>query len=90
MIYFNIIIYHSFEERLAAQRKEREAATAELGFKKQLTREERLEKKKQRLAAIGKAFGLTTTLHYIEWVSMLLDICKYETILLENHFNWDA
>ena len=45
----------SFEERLAAQRKEREMATAELGFKKQLSREERLEKKKQRLAAIGKA-----------------------------------
>jgi len=45
----------SFEDRLAAQRKEREMATAELGFKKQLSREERLEKKKQRLAAIGKA-----------------------------------
>lgn len=44
----------SFEERLAAQRKEREMATAELGFKKQLSKEERLEKKKQRLAAIGK------------------------------------
>ncbi|CAL9123868.1 unnamed protein product [Musa textilis] len=45
---------NSFEERLAAQRKEREMATAELGFKKQLTKEERLEKKKQRLAAIGE------------------------------------
>ncbi|WOL15496.1 hypothetical protein Cni_G24277 [Canna indica] len=45
---------NSFEERLAAQRKEREMATTELGFKKQLTKEERLEKKKQRLAAIGE------------------------------------
>jgi hypothetical protein len=27
--------------------------TAELGFKKQLTKEEKFEKKKQRLAAIG-------------------------------------
>ncbi|KAK1277561.1 hypothetical protein QJS04_geneDACA020189 [Acorus gramineus] len=45
---------NSFEERLAAQRAEREMATAELGFKKQLSREEKLEKKKQRLAAIGE------------------------------------
>jgi len=29
--------------------------TAELGFKKQLTKEEKFEKKKQRLAAIGNA-----------------------------------
>lgn len=43
----------SFEERLAAQRKEREMANTELGFKKPLSKEERLEKKKQRLAAIG-------------------------------------
>lgn len=43
----------SFEERLAAQRKERELATAELGFKKPLSKEEKVEKKKQRLAAIG-------------------------------------
>ncbi|WCJ31782.1 Protein kinase superfamily protein [Euphorbia peplus] len=44
----------SFEERLAAQRKEREMAAAELGFKKPLSKEEKLEKKKQRLAAIGE------------------------------------
>ncbi|KAL5212568.1 hypothetical protein ABZP36_023415 [Zizania latifolia] len=44
----------NFEERLAAQRKEREMATEELGFKKQLTKEEKFEKKKQRLAAIGE------------------------------------
>ncbi|KAM7261918.1 hypothetical protein ACFE04_020995 [Oxalis oulophora] len=44
----------SFEERLAAQRKERELATQELGFKKQLTKEEKIEKKKERLAAIGE------------------------------------
>lgn len=43
----------SFEERLAAQRKERELATAELGFKKPLSKEEKLMKKKERLAAIG-------------------------------------
>ncbi|KAG2651807.1 hypothetical protein PVAP13_1NG316200 [Panicum virgatum] len=45
---------NSFQERLAAQRKEREMTTAELGFKKQLTKEEKFEKKKQRLAAIGE------------------------------------
>lgn len=45
---------NSFEERLSAQRKEREMATTELGFKKPLSRQERLEKKKQRLAAIGE------------------------------------
>ncbi|XP_062222978.1 protein ACTIVITY OF BC1 COMPLEX KINASE 8, chloroplastic-like isoform X2 [Phragmites australis] len=45
---------NSFEERLAEQRKEREMATQELGFKKQLSKEEKFEKKKQRLAAIGE------------------------------------
>ncbi|KAK2973862.1 hypothetical protein RJ640_002500 [Escallonia rubra] len=45
---------NSFEERLVAQRKERELATAELGFKKPLSKEEKIEKKKQRLAAIGE------------------------------------
>ncbi|KAG8383466.1 hypothetical protein BUALT_Bualt04G0016100 [Buddleja alternifolia] len=45
---------NSFEERLAAQRKEREMAKEELGFKKQLSKEEKIEKKKQRLAAIGE------------------------------------
>ncbi|XP_068636715.1 protein ACTIVITY OF BC1 COMPLEX KINASE 8, chloroplastic-like [Aristolochia californica] len=45
---------NSFEERLAVQRKEREMATAELGFKQPLSKEERMEKKKQRLAAIGE------------------------------------
>ncbi|XP_062007087.1 protein ACTIVITY OF BC1 COMPLEX KINASE 8, chloroplastic [Rosa rugosa] len=44
----------SFEERLAAQRKEREMATKELGFKKPLSKEERIMKKKERLAAIGE------------------------------------
>ena len=42
----NIIIV-SFEERLAAQKREREMATSELGFKKQLSREEIFEKKRQ-------------------------------------------
>ncbi|KAK6150483.1 hypothetical protein DH2020_015415 [Rehmannia glutinosa] len=45
---------NSFEERLAAQRKEREMAREELGFKKPLSKEEMTEKKKQRLAAIGE------------------------------------
>ncbi|XP_020110266.1 uncharacterized protein LOC109725478 isoform X1 [Ananas comosus] len=49
-----LFFLNSFEERLVAQRKEREIASTELGFKKQLTREEKLEKKKQRLAAIGE------------------------------------
>ncbi|XP_031281379.1 protein ACTIVITY OF BC1 COMPLEX KINASE 8, chloroplastic [Pistacia vera] len=45
---------NSFEERLAAQRREKEMATAELGFKKPLSKEEKIQKKKQRLAAIGE------------------------------------
>ncbi|CAI0554635.1 unnamed protein product [Linum tenue] len=45
---------NSFQERLAAQRREREMATAELGFKKPLSKEEKLAKKKERLAAIGE------------------------------------
>ncbi|PKA51584.1 putative aarF domain-containing protein kinase [Apostasia shenzhenica] len=45
---------NSFEERLAAQRREREMGSAQPGFKKQLSREERMQKKKQRLAAIGE------------------------------------
>lgn len=45
---------NSFEERLAAQRRERETATAELGFKKPLSKEEKMMKKKERLAAIGE------------------------------------
>ncbi|KAH8502891.1 hypothetical protein Peur_066720 [Populus x canadensis] len=44
----------SFEERLAAQRREREMETAQLGFKKPLSKDEKIEKKKQRLAAIGE------------------------------------
>ncbi|KAL4197664.1 hypothetical protein AMTRI_Chr04g252250 [Amborella trichopoda] len=44
----------SFEERLAAQKKEKEMATTELGFKKPLSNEDRLQKKKERLAAIGE------------------------------------
>ncbi|KAF3440447.1 hypothetical protein FNV43_RR18731 [Rhamnella rubrinervis] len=45
---------NSFEERLAAQRREREMATTELGFKKPLSKEEKIMKKKERLAAIGE------------------------------------
>ena len=61
LVFIRLLLFFtfSFEERLAAQRKEREMASAELGFKKQLTKEERLEKKKQRLAAIGEAYGLS-------------------------------
>ncbi|KAH1237125.1 Protein ACTIVITY OF BC1 COMPLEX KINASE 8, chloroplastic [Glycine max] len=45
---------NSFEERLATQRREREMATAELGFKQPLSKEEQVMKKKERLAAIGE------------------------------------
>ncbi|KAG5000179.1 hypothetical protein GLYMA_08G140900v4 [Glycine max] len=45
---------NSFEERLAAQRREREMETAELGFKQPLSKEEQVMKKKERLAAIGE------------------------------------
>jgi hypothetical protein len=65
LAWINIICYFSnqlafgssFEERLAAQRAEKERMEAEakkLGFKKQLTKEEKTEKKKLRLAAIGE------------------------------------
>lgn len=36
-------------------------ATAELGFKKPLTKEEKIEKRKQRLAAIGKLLKLNNS-----------------------------
>ncbi|GBG69347.1 hypothetical protein CBR_g4041 [Chara braunii] len=48
---------NSFEERLAAQKADKEEAERlekELGFKKELSKEEKMEKKKQRLAAIGE------------------------------------
>ncbi|KAI3851749.1 hypothetical protein MKX03_018122 [Papaver bracteatum] len=48
---------NTFEERLAAQRKEKEelaAAEAVIGFKQPLSKEEKIAKKKQRLAAIGE------------------------------------
>ncbi|CAL5214484.1 unnamed protein product [Lathyrus oleraceus] len=44
----------SFEERLAAQRREKELEAAEVGFKKPLSKEEKVMKKKERLAAIGE------------------------------------
>lgn len=59
--------YCSFEERLAAQRKEREMATTELGFKKPLSKEEKLEKKKQRLAAIGNFCICCTFSLLVHW-----------------------
>lgn len=49
-----LFFLNSFEERLAAQRREREMETAQLGFKKPLSKDEKIEKKKQRLAAIGE------------------------------------
>ncbi|KAB2597295.1 aarF domain-containing protein kinase [Pyrus ussuriensis x Pyrus communis] len=49
-----LFFLNSFEERLAAQRKEKELATAELGFKKPLSKEEKIMKTKERLAAIGE------------------------------------
>jgi len=54
----SIFFFFSFEERLAAQKREREMATAELGFKKPLSKEEKVMKKKERLAAIGNGAGL--------------------------------
>lgn len=45
---------NSFEERLQSQKQEKETAKSELGFKKPLTKEEKVEKKKLRLAAIGE------------------------------------
>ncbi|XP_057416376.1 protein ACTIVITY OF BC1 COMPLEX KINASE 8, chloroplastic-like isoform X2 [Lotus japonicus] len=54
LIFYDFGMMGSFEERLAAQRREREEATAELGFKKPLSKEEKIMRKKQRLAAIGE------------------------------------
>ncbi|RWW26440.1 hypothetical protein GW17_00009176 [Ensete ventricosum] len=51
-------IYEKDPDRVI-QVKEREMATTELGFKKPLTKEERLEKKKQRLAAIGETYDVS-------------------------------
>ncbi|GAB2282936.1 Protein ACTIVITY OF BC1 COMPLEX KINASE 8, chloroplastic [Dionaea muscipula] len=45
---------NSFEERLSAQKRERDMETSELGFNRRLSKEERLQKKKKRLAAIGE------------------------------------
>ncbi|RZS12726.1 hypothetical protein BHM03_00044212, partial [Ensete ventricosum] len=64
-------IYEKDPDRVT-QVKEREMATTELGFKKPLTKEERLEKKKQRLAAIGETYDVS-----------ICRVCnKQETILL--------
>lgn len=49
----SILFLFSFEERLAAQRREKELEAAEVGFKKPLSKEEKVMKKKERLAAIG-------------------------------------
>lgn len=64
----------SFDERLAAQRKEKEMATAELGFKKPLSKEEKIVNKKERLAAIGNSPGLKFSIH---------DTALYLTIVME-------
>lgn len=50
---------------MAAQRAEKERMEAEakrLGFKKQLSKEEKAEKKKMRLAAIGELNSLPLTI----------------------------
>lgn len=54
----------SFEERLAAQRREKELAKSELGFKQPLSKEEKIMKKKERLAAIGNSSGLECTFEF--------------------------
>lgn len=71
----------SFEERLAAQRKEREMAKEELGFKKPLDKEEANEKKKQRLAAIGNLPNLTTHCY-----DSLFPLSLESTLLLQPMF----
>ncbi|BBH09278.1 Cytochrome P450 superfamily protein, partial [Prunus dulcis] len=63
-----------FDERLAAQRKEKEMATTELGFKKPLSKEEKIVNKKERLAAIGNSPGLKCSIH---------DTALYLTIVME-------
>uniref|UniRef100_A0A0C9S871 TSA: Wollemia nobilis Ref_Wollemi_Transcript_5534_2760 transcribed RNA sequence n=1 Tax=Wollemia nobilis TaxID=56998 RepID=A0A0C9S871_9CONI len=49
-----LFFLNSFEERLASQKKEKEKEESEVGFRKPLTKEERVQKKKLRLAAIGE------------------------------------
>lgn len=80
----------SFEERLVAQRKEREMAEAEaakLGFKKPLSKEEKIEKKKQRLAAIGNtllppSFAVRRGSLHCEFNSHIETLCSLEN---QNH-----
>lgn len=71
---------NSFEERLAAQRAEKErmkAEAAKLSFKKRLTKEEKAEKRKMRLAAIGKCG--TAYLDFHHWS---MERCGYDSIKL--------
>lgn len=53
-----LFFLNSFEERLVAQRKERELATQELGFKQQLSKEEKIEKKNSVLLQLGRIYWL--------------------------------
>lgn len=58
----SILFFFSFEERLTAQRREKEIEAAELGLKTPLSKEEKVMKKKERLAAIGNVFDLIVCL----------------------------
>lgn len=69
-----IFLFYSFEERLVAQRRERELAAAELGFKKPLSKEEKVMKKKERLAAIGKSSSVSLGLDYLDVCMKVLNI----------------
>ncbi|KAI5341833.1 hypothetical protein L3X38_009708 [Prunus dulcis] len=70
----SLLFLNIFDERLAAQRKEKEMATAELGFKKPLSKEEKIVNKKERLAAIGNSPDLKFSIH---------DTALYLTIVME-------
>lgn len=78
---------NSFEERLAAQRAEKErmkAEAAKLSFKKRLTKEEKAEKRKMRLAAIERICCLLEQTNLFDFQPPLLLWCGHFQCWIES------